>query len=230
MKIVDFHSHILPGADHGSDSIDVTLKQLALAGERDFKRIVATPHFYPHKHSIKSFLTRRTKAVDLLRESYSMGMPEICVGAEVLLCENIDRLEGLNSLTIGGSNLLLLELPGGALERSYYNTVYNLRSKGYSVVLAHVDRYNSDVIEELLNLDVILQINAYSLVSVFKRKRKIMEWISGGKVYALGSDIHKADKRAYKLFDSALKMLGDYAKLIEDKSDKLWQSFDITFS
>ena len=33
IDLVDFHSHILPRADHGSDSVETSLKQLKLAAD-----------------------------------------------------------------------------------------------------------------------------------------------------------------------------------------------------
>ena len=66
IDIVDFHSHILPNADHGSDSLETSLKQLLLAKEFGVKRIIATPHFYPHRHTLQAFLARRNKAFEEL--------------------------------------------------------------------------------------------------------------------------------------------------------------------
>ncbi|MEE3459824.1 MAG: CpsB/CapC family capsule biosynthesis tyrosine phosphatase, partial [Candidatus Faecousia sp.] len=42
--MIDFHAHILPGADHGSDGLETSLRQLALAEEAGVDTIVATPH------------------------------------------------------------------------------------------------------------------------------------------------------------------------------------------
>ena len=43
--VVDFHTHILPGADHGSDSVETTLRQLEFARDAGVKRLIATSHF-----------------------------------------------------------------------------------------------------------------------------------------------------------------------------------------
>ena len=49
----DYHSHILPGCDHGSDGIKTSLKQIEMAKSVGIKTICATPHFYPHKESVE---------------------------------------------------------------------------------------------------------------------------------------------------------------------------------
>ena len=42
--MTDFHAHILPGADHGSDGMETSLTQLALAEAAGVDTIIATPH------------------------------------------------------------------------------------------------------------------------------------------------------------------------------------------
>ena len=54
--LVDFHAHILPEADHGSSSLEMSLWQLASAKRYGVTRIIATPHFYPHVHTVESLL------------------------------------------------------------------------------------------------------------------------------------------------------------------------------
>ena len=47
--MVDFHSHILPGVDHGSASLEMSVEMLKTAKKAGVATIVATPHFYKHK-------------------------------------------------------------------------------------------------------------------------------------------------------------------------------------
>ena len=63
----DYHSHILPGCDHGSDGIKTSLKQIEMAKSVGIKTICATPHFYPHKESVESFLARRQRTYEALK-------------------------------------------------------------------------------------------------------------------------------------------------------------------
>ena len=68
MKTVDFHSHILPGIDDGSKSVEESLAMLRMAGEQGIECVVATPHFYPRYDSPKKFLARRAEAEAQLRD------------------------------------------------------------------------------------------------------------------------------------------------------------------
>ena len=45
IRITDFHSHVLPGADHGSDSVETSERQLELVDGAGIDRVVAAPHF-----------------------------------------------------------------------------------------------------------------------------------------------------------------------------------------
>ena len=42
--MIDIHSHILPGIDDGSDSMETSLEMLVTAARSGVKTIVATPH------------------------------------------------------------------------------------------------------------------------------------------------------------------------------------------
>ena len=63
---LDYHAHILPGCDHGSDGLETSLKQVAMAASAGVGTVCATPHFYPHKESVEAFLQRRAKTAELL--------------------------------------------------------------------------------------------------------------------------------------------------------------------
>ena len=81
---IDFHSHILPGADHGSDSLEMSLSQLENAKAAGVSTIVATPHFYPDVDNVPDFLARREKAYDMLCAENTTGI-KIVKAAEVQL-------------------------------------------------------------------------------------------------------------------------------------------------
>ena len=77
----DFHSHILPGIDDGSDSLETSLAMLRMEAEQGISRVVATPHFYPRYDSPEHFLKRRAEAEAVLREAMRKepGLPELSI-------------------------------------------------------------------------------------------------------------------------------------------------------
>ena len=108
---LDYHAHVLPGCDHGSDGVETSRKQLAMAAAAGIRTVCATPHFYPHKESIPSFLQRRAESARLLRESLTADAPQLRLGAEVLICDGMERLDGLSRLCREETDELLLEMP-----------------------------------------------------------------------------------------------------------------------
>ena len=220
--IVDCHAHVIPRADHGSYSTNDSLAELALASEVGVNRIIATPHFYPEVHDVSDFIESRNAGYRRLLQRIPENAPEIRLGAEVLICNGIDRFPGLERLFLHGTNMLLLELPFADFQHEYCNSVYSLVRGGVEVIVAHADRYNPENIERLIDSGAKLQLNADSLCGFFKR-RKLYEWMERELVVALGSDIHTGDKAAYKRFAKAISKIGIHADFIANESDKIWQ-------
>lgn len=222
---VDFHSHILCGVDHGSSSAETTKAQLELMHAHGTALALATPHFYPERSSVDDFILSTERAIETVKGLRLSSAPELAIGAEVLLCSGLDRMEGLERLCIRGTRCILLELPtaGGFWQRNA-ETVENIIAKGYTVVLAHIDRYlreHEQRIDELLRLGAVAQINADSLCSLFSRG-KLLSYIDGGYVWALGSDLHGASEKDYKKFASLKKKIGEERfESVMSKSEKL---------
>ena len=211
-RIIDFHSHILPGVDHGSDSVEISLKQLEYAEKHGVERVVFTSHFYPDRTTADSFIYRRDKAYERLLSAYS-GALKFSLGAEVLVCGGLERLEGLERLCISGTRTLLLELPLGASKPMHAKTISALIEKGFRVVLAHIDRYDRALIDTYLELGCLAQLNADGALKPFVASR-YKRLACKGKLVAIGSDIHGDNEKAYIRYAKALKKLGNEAEHI----------------
>lgn len=207
-KIVDFHAHILPGADHGSRNIETTVKQLELYSGFGVEKVVATPHFYPEKDSVESFLKRREGAVELLKGKMQDDYPLIYVGAEVLVCPGISEMPDLEKLCIMGTNVILLEMPFSGWNDEHIKSVSEISRNGYISVMAHIDRYPmKDIVRLYEECDVQYQLNGESVCS-FSGIKKARKLCSNLPVAALGSDIHGEDKKALKNLMKLYKRIG----------------------
>ena len=203
---LDYHAHILPGCDHGSDSVETSRKQLAMAAAAGVRIVCATPHFYPHKESIPSFLQRREASAQLLRENLTADALQLQLGAEVLICDGMERLDGLSRLCRGETNELLLEMPFYQWSESIWDTLYALcERRDIEIVLAHAERYPPEAIEQLIRDNVALQLNSECLTRPLHRKR-YLTWIKNGSVKYLGSDIHMLGN-GYRDFEKCRRLL-----------------------
>ena len=189
-RTLDYHAHILPGCDHGSNSLEVSLRQVALAKLAGIQRICATSHFYPNEETAASFLRRREACWSQLREHLSPEDPVVLLGAEVLICDGMERMDELPALCRQGTNELLLELPFYTWQRSVWETIYALHEDSpVRVVVAHGDRYPPKDIERLIQDGVSVQLNAECFRHPLRRRR-YLDWIASGAVRYIGSDIH----------------------------------------
>ena len=217
--MLDFHAHILPGADHGSDGLQTSLRQLKLAEQAGIDTVVATPHYYPQSDSFSHFRQKRRETREQLLEHYK-GPIRVLAGAEVHMCVGLDHLEELEALCIPGTRVMLCELPFRGLPSGMTETFERLMEERDIVpVLAHVDRYDPTVIENLFGLGIQGQLNAEPLSRRFHRRR-LLPWIDRGQIVALGSDIH-GTAIGYSQYLKAVDFLGPRFDAIEERVREL---------
>ena len=218
-RIIDFHSHILPNADHGCSDVRESLRQLRLAKKFGTTDIVATPHFEPENDTVSSFLKKREEAVNALLPYLTAELPRVFVGAEVLLCEGMEKMPDLDKLTVAGTNLLLLERPFLPLTDGMAATIAAIREKGFDILLAHVDRYKVKETCQVLYPGVWAQINSDALSSIFTR-RKYLRFCYDGMVGAVGSDIHGVPQD-YNFFGKLPRVMKDEFEATMAVSERL---------
>lgn len=218
---IDFHAHILPCADHGSDSLETSLRQVELARQAGIDVLAATPHFYPKREYLSDFLTRRRETELRLREALPENAPSILVASETQLCRGMEDVDGLEQLCFPGTNVLLLELPRDFSVRAYEQTLDILQyEKKLKIVLAHIDRYSDTTVDFLLDLGFQAQINAESFCR-FRTKKRSMRWASElDCVVALGSDMHGCNT-GYRDFLKMKEKLGTTYDVIMGRTQAL---------
>ena len=218
---VDFHSHVLPAADHGSDGIGMSLSQVKFARRAGVDTIVATPHFYPDEETVSEFLERREAAYnELCRED--LGGVRVIKAAEVQLAPGIEELPELLDLCIEGTNYILLEFPMEPFQDWQLHAVKEIqKTRGLRPIIAHIDRYSRKSREKILNLNVDVQINCSAFLHERKRKVHFLDLIAEDSVHILGSDTHGDGKTSYKNFRKAAKKIGKLLPYMMENSRKI---------
>lgn len=223
--MIDMHSHILPGADHGSESVEMSLSLIDAAISVGIDKIVATPHFYLSSgKSIDSFLQIRETAFSKLAAELGerADKVELYLGSEVNLRFGLSKQDGLERLCIGGSNIILLEMPLDKVWREWvFNEVSEIRDRlRLRPIIAHIDRYEPSQVEKLFDyFPLMAQINVSSVVP-FLRRWRTMRYFDEGYVYALGSDAHRSSD-VYDMYKKAVKLIGDGMDQIERRSHRI---------
>lgn len=205
--MIDFHSHILPGIDDGSRSVEESLRMLGALKAQGVDTAAATPHYYASHRSPEEFLERRAKAYERLRPALEQGLPDIRLGAEVRYYPGVSRLESLTSLCLEGTSLLLLEMPFGGWSEYMLREVQELaRSERVTVLLAHVERYLRELKptawDMLLQEGVLMQSNADFFLP-FLTRRRAMGLLQSGRIHLLGSDCHDPVNRRPRMDEAA---------------------------
>ena len=137
--MIDFHTHILPGMDDGSQATHESLQMLTLESEQGAQEILLTPHFYAHFDKISSFLERREYSFRKLTKAlneHDMGTPlSLRKGAEVYYFPGIGDAKQIRELTIEGTDILLLEMPFAQWTDEIYVDVKKLIEKQKLTIL-----------------------------------------------------------------------------------------------
>ena len=168
--LLDIHSHILPGVDDGSKSLDESVKILEMMKEQGITDVIATPHFYAFRENLEEYLKKIQYSYNQLKSHIEgMNLPNVFLGTEVLYYYNIGESESVYNFTFGNTMYLLLELTNSSIGADLFKDIRNLRDKkGIIPVIAHIERYHkSSNFRKLLKFiakeNIQAQVNASSL-------------------------------------------------------------------
>ena len=193
----DLHSHLIPGIDDGSPDLETSVMLIKEMGNLGYKKIITTPHvmgeYYPN--SSESILS----GLENVREAIATAnIPvEIYAAAEYNADENFNRLIREDDLLTMPGKKLLFELSLTGEDHGIHQIVFNLRVKGYNLILAHVERYPyfhgaMTAIERFKEGGCALQVNILSLVGHYGRpvKKWAEKLLKAGMIDYLGTDLH----------------------------------------
>lgn len=208
MGYIDVHSHILPGMDDGSRSMEQSIEMLRIAWEEGTEVIIATPHNMPGKGCPNRGLVKN--AVEKLKSAaHNAGLPIIILmGTEYFYRQEVlEILEREEGITLAGTDCVLIEFDPGADKKYIRNAAREILSLGYTPVIAHVERYmklmekNFESISEMRKMGAMIQVNAGSITgdNGWKTKHFTRALLKAGLVDLLGSDAHSDGHRAPRM-------------------------------
>lgn len=208
--VTDFHSHILPRVDDGSESLEESIALLRMEAEQGITHVIATPHFYARHDTPEKFLMRRTKAQELLREEMAKysGIPRVSVGAEVAYFRGISESDMLPQLLAPGGKCILLEMPVGPWTDSVCRELARIRGIwGITPVIAHAERCcvpfrTRRFLRQLDELPVLVQADAEFFLNKGSAGMA-MTMLKSNQIHLLGSDCHNLTDRKPNLGTAA---------------------------
>jgi protein-tyrosine phosphatase len=216
--LIDLHSHVLPGVDDGAATLDESLAILRAAASDGIERIAATPHVRDDYPTAPEEMERLVAEVAAAAGADGLDI-EVLPGGELAL-DRIPRLddETLARFGLGGNpRLLLLECPYYGWPLDLGTVVFDLQTRGYTVVLAHPER-NPDVqerpelLEPLVAAGLLVQLTSASVDGRLgsRSKQASRRLLERELAHLIASDAHAPQLRAVGM-TAAADAVGDDA-------------------
>jgi protein-tyrosine phosphatase len=219
-KLIDLHSHLLPGIDDGSKDLAMSLAMARAAAADGISTIACTPHILPGVYNNGGPAIRR--AVARLAESLAEAdIPiSLVTGADVHIAPDLDvQLSDGRALTLNNSRYFLLEPPHRVLPPRLEDLIFGLQAAGYVPILTHPERLSwveghYDLVGRLVSSSVLMQITAGSVMGRFGRRPRYWaeRMLDEGLCHLLATDAHNIEQRAPRMADArdvVAQRLGD---------------------
>jgi protein-tyrosine phosphatase len=196
--MIDTHSHLLPGLDHGCPDLATSVQMAGAAAESGVTVIVCTPHLTDWDEAL---VRRAGEVVEEVRTALAAAGVEVALrlGFEVDLSvtATVD-LDTLRTLAIEGSGgAILLEMPYSGWLPQLEETVFRLATNGLLPILAHPERNDRvqstpELLERCLKAGAVAQGTAGSLSGAFGRpgEKTFYRLVADRAVSLLASDAH----------------------------------------
>ncbi len=188
--MIDIHSHLLPGVDDGSPTVDASVPVLERFASDGVTLLICTPHLNAsaaHRAPYKQHL-------DILNElvRYSPPQVELRLGWEIMLdAPGVDLTAPY--LTLGDSNALLVEFTRGGLPPAASQELRRIIRSGRTPVLAHPERYfgcTVAMVREWRSIGTVIQTDAIMLKGRGAAADLARSMLSEGLIDILASDNH----------------------------------------
>jgi tyrosine-protein phosphatase YwqE len=199
---MDIHNHLLWGIDDGSKSFKETIALCNAMQDLGITGAIATPHTYPGmwnntKASITTAYSNYRSTTDCL---FIKG-----VSSEYLADVYLENwIQEKKIVPLPGDYLLIEFSMLFAPTEPVMETLFQLKLKGYRLILAHPERYlywknDLSVFKRLKTFDLYFQINSLSLLGYYGTDvQKLSKQLLDLDLYDfVGTDTHRIEHLSY---------------------------------
>ena len=210
--MIDFHNHILPNVDDGSNSLEMSISMLKHASKQGITEVVNTVHYqHPKFMGLDKSYSRLQEVKDILQlEMDKESIPiKIHMGSEVFFLPNLVKIKDNPLVTIGKGKYMLVEFLPYQLPDIHKEVFFDLKMIGVTPIIAHPERYKAvqndvNIVLEWLNAGCLIQVDAGSVLGgLGKSAQEVSEKIiKRNWCQILGSDAHDNKRRNFNLKDA----------------------------
>lgn len=195
---VDMHSHLIPGIDDGSKTMEESLDLVRRLAGFGLEKIITTPH-------IMSEYYRNTPEIigmgleDLRRAVKAEGIAiQIDAAAEYYMDEIfLEKVKAGEKMLTFADDYILVETGFINKPQMLLDTIFQLEMAGFKPILAHPERYqyliaDKKLQEELIDRKLLFQVNLLSFTGFYSKQVKDFGemLVERGVVALLGTDCH----------------------------------------
>lgn len=218
--IFDIHCHIVPSVDDGAESREEAAELLRMEYAQGVRSIIVTPHY--RAGMFESSPEQVQKQFRILKEEAGRIDRDlkIYLGSEFHVnMEMVEMLKKGRASTMAGSRYILAEFSGGAQISYMRERLYSLQLHGFKPIVAHIERCefirkHVDSVEELVNMGVLIQINADSVLGKegFGSRRFCNKLLKSDLVHFIGSDCHGTTRRIPRIGEAYRYVLKKFGR------------------
>lgn len=196
-NFTDIHSHLLPGIDDGSKSLEDTFSLVKGLKQLGFAQFTATPHII--KHVWENTRTSIENAEKVVLEGFQKSDKTINLGiaAEYMMDDSFVKLFKSEELLTIKDNYVLVEMSYLNAPIQLYDIIFELQVAGYKPILAHPERYvfyheNFSEYQKLKKAGCLFQLNLLSSVGYYGKyeAETAQKLLEKGMIDFVGSDVH----------------------------------------
>jgi protein-tyrosine phosphatase len=188
--MIDIHSHLLPGVDDGSPTIEVSIPVLRQFVASGVRRLVCTPHLEASRAGTAPY-DRHVEILETLRARAPAGL-QLELGWEIMLDVPGADLRS-RQLALAGSTAVLVEFSHGGVPPTAAEELFRHRMSGIVPVLAHAERYwgtTPERVVEWRGVGAVIQVDSAALYGHGRSQRLALELLQRGLVDVIASDNH----------------------------------------
>ena len=197
---VDMHSHLIPGIDDGSKSMEESLALVSRLADFGLRKIITTPHI------MAEYYRNTPEIIGMGLEDFRKAVKhqginiEIDAAAEYYMDEIfLEKIKSGEKMLTFGDKYILVETGFINKPQMLLEIIFNLEMAGYKPILAHPERYqyliaDKKLQEELIDRKLLFQVNLLSLTGFYSKQVKEFaeSLVDKGVVALLGTDCHNA--------------------------------------
>jgi protein-tyrosine phosphatase len=221
-KMIDLHSHILPGLDDGSRSLQESLEIARIAEKDGIKKMVATPHLFRGEfdHQDLGIIQRKRDELSQALERNNISV-EIFRGAEIHVSHNLIQQISQNRqyLTLNESSYVFVEFPSDHVFPEVKSLFFELMSEGIIPIITHPERNSvfvstPSLLYELIQMGVLSQANSGSFSGLYGKtaREAVHHFLDLNLIHFIASDCHNTRSfvpRLSEAVERAVTIIGE---------------------